>query len=330
MKRMKRSLLFLLIFFGSICVFAQQRPQYSQYMVNQFVLNPALAGTEEFIDLKAGFRYQWLGMSSAPVSYYLSGHMPLGRPQKSSFGKHKNQKSGWHGLGAYLYNDITGPIRHTAGYLAYAYNLPLSKNVRMSLGANAGIQRFGLNGNDFILKDENDLVLNGVKSTVIPDAGTWLYGKTWYYGLAVHQLLQNELVFNGVREIGGPNGSKGMSKLNNHYFMTAGYFYKFKHDYAIVPSVMIKYVNPAPVSIDISAKFVFKDDIFWFGASYRGLDSFTGIIGTTLFNGTMPISYSYDLSHSELIKYNTGSHEVVIGYRIPPNPRVPCPNKFWN
>lgn len=327
---MKRNFLLLGIFFIAIGAFGQQKPQFSQYMVNQFILNPAVAGTEDYADLKAGFRYQWAGMEGSPITYYLSGHAALGKPQSSRFGKPKKQSNGWHGVGAYLYNDITGPIRHTGGYLAYAYNIGITKNLRVSLGANVGIQRFALNGNDFILKDEKDEVLNGVKSTVIPDLniGTWIYSKRFYYGLAVQQLLQNDLTFQGVNEI--KNAGKLGSKLNNHYFTTAGFYIPVNYDYAIVPSVMVKYVHPAPVSVDLSAKFIYKKDLLWFGVSYRALDSFTGIIGTTLLDGRMPVSYSFDLTHSELIRYNSGSHEIVVGYKIPQNPKIPCPSKFWN
>lgn len=314
--------------------FSQQRPQFSQYMVNQFVLNPAVAGTEDYVDIKAGYRYQWLGMSGSPITYYISAHTPVGKQFNNRFGRHKKQSNGWHGLGAYIYNDITGPLKHSGAYAAYAYNLGITKDLRISVGAYFGFQRVAINGNQFILHDEQDQVLNGVKSTIVPDLNlaTWIYNKHFYYGLSIQQMLNNRLNFGGYYTAIGSNNGKiqAPSRLNYHYFMTAGFKIPFAYDYTFVPSIMVKYVRPAPLSVDLNAKFGYKNELFWFGFSYRVMDSFIGMIGTTLLNGRLPVSYSFDLTHSALIRYNYGSHEIIVGYRIPPKPKVPCPAKFWN
>jgi type IX secretion system PorP/SprF family membrane protein len=321
----KFTLFFFLIVSNGIL--AQQRPQYSQYMVNQFALNPAVAGQEEFTDIKAGYRNQWLGgfKGDGPVSYYLTAHTALGRPMTTAYGNHRHMAKGWHGLGVNIYNDITGPTRRTGAYLAYSYCLPVTPKYRLSIGAFLGAQQFSVNGNQFVLVDETDQVLNGVHSTIVPDLilGTWFYSKRLYVGIAAHQITQRGLDFKDA-VVDNPDPSK----LNAHYFLTAGYNIPISH-FSIVPSIMVKYVTPAPVSIDLSAKIVYKEGLFWWGASYRNLDSFTLIVGTTILDGRMPISYSYDLSVSKLIKYNTGSHEIVVGYKIPLPHRTICASNFW-
>ena len=79
----KISYLFLIVF-ASIQVKAQQLPQYSNYMINDYVLNPAVAGNNNYFEGKSDNRYQWIGITDAPRTYMLSVHGP-----------HKNQKMGF-------------------------------------------------------------------------------------------------------------------------------------------------------------------------------------------------------------------------------------------
>lgn len=63
----------LLPFLGT----AQQRPYYTQYILNNFLINPALAGIENYWDVKTSHRIQWQGIQDAPVTTYLTFHGPL-------------------------------------------------------------------------------------------------------------------------------------------------------------------------------------------------------------------------------------------------------------
>ncbi|HEX4850124.1 MAG TPA: type IX secretion system membrane protein PorP/SprF, partial [Puia sp.] len=46
-------------------VSAQQQPYYTQYILNNFILNPALAGIENYWDCKVSYRNQWVGLNGA-------------------------------------------------------------------------------------------------------------------------------------------------------------------------------------------------------------------------------------------------------------------------
>ncbi|MGX8249340.1 type IX secretion system membrane protein PorP/SprF, partial [Escherichia coli] len=56
---------------------AQQRPYYTQYIMNNYIINPAVAGIENYWDVKASHRMQWVGLQDAPVTTYLTIHGPL-------------------------------------------------------------------------------------------------------------------------------------------------------------------------------------------------------------------------------------------------------------
>ena len=75
---MKKFLLFILII-GARAVSAQQLPQFTQYIFNNYLLNPAVTGIENYVDVKMGHRNQWTGLEGAPVTSYLSVNAPLGR-----------------------------------------------------------------------------------------------------------------------------------------------------------------------------------------------------------------------------------------------------------
>jgi len=309
---------------------AQQRPQYSQYMMNQFALNPAVAGTEDCLNLRAGYRNQWAGMEGAPKTFYLTANLPIGKPLRTPLGTSKFAHHNWHGLGAKVYNDIAGAIRKSGALMAYSYNLKLARHIRVSFGASFGFQQFSLNGKDFRLAQEQDELLNGKKSTIKPDAGIgiWLYNKNFYYGLSVQQLFGSPIEFNGLNE--PTNNIKDRGKLNNHFFTTAGVNLPISIDFDFIPSVMVKFVNPAPISVDLNGKINYKKGLLWVGASYRSFNSLVAMVGTTLLNGQLPIGYSFDLTYNDLMPYNYGTHEIVVGFRWPPAPKVPCPSSYWN
>ncbi|HRD40546.1 MAG TPA: type IX secretion system membrane protein PorP/SprF, partial [Bacteroidia bacterium] len=71
---------FIYILFGILLLAsanAQQLPQYTQYMLNEFAINPAVAGKEEFADVRSNNRYQWVGITDAPRTYMLTVHGPM-------------------------------------------------------------------------------------------------------------------------------------------------------------------------------------------------------------------------------------------------------------
>lgn len=299
--------------------FSQQRAQYSQYMVNSFTLNPAFAGSEDFIDIKMGYRTQWVGFDGAPKTYYLTAHGQIGKDHSQYHDHYAGEHSNWHGIGAYLFKDETGPLSRTAFNLAYSYHIPLTKQIKLSMGAFGGVKQYSLDANN--LTWGTTPIINpiiGGKSEPLPDLslGGLVYGDNYYFGISATQLLQNKLSLDGIE-------GESFGKLNNHYFITGGIVIPFNYDWYFAPSVMVKVVTPAPVSVDLNAKLRYKD-IIWGGLSYRSQDSFSAILGTTL-NEFFDVSYSYDITTSNLRKYNSGTHEIVLGLRLKYPTDVRCP-----
>ncbi|MFI5188558.1 MAG: type IX secretion system membrane protein PorP/SprF, partial [Chitinophagales bacterium] len=69
---MKRNFITILLLLLSVFVFAQQRPHYTQYILNNYILNPALSGIENYTDVKLSARDQWVGLNGAPETFYFT------------------------------------------------------------------------------------------------------------------------------------------------------------------------------------------------------------------------------------------------------------------
>ncbi len=284
-----------ILFFGllTFCGLAQQLPQYSQYMLNEMAINPAVAGKDDYADVRSNSRYQWVGITDAPRTYMLTAHGPI---------KGKNM-----GLGMNLYTDIVGPTRRTGISLAYAYHLKLKKDIHLSMGLSAGVLQWGIDGSKLTLHDDGDQsLLNTYQTTYVPDFGAGLYfhkKDRFYLGIAVPQLYQSPIALY--------SGSSKTSKLVSHFNINGAYKFDLGDDFKIEPSFLVKYEMPAPPKIDAGLRFIYKGQI-WIGGAYRHNDAFTALVGF-MYKNYLMIGYSYDYTTTNIKKYTSGTHELMLG-----------------
>jgi type IX secretion system PorP/SprF family membrane protein len=277
---------------------AQQLPHYSNYMLNDYPMNPAVGGSNPYFEGLSNNRYQWIGITDAPRTYMLSVNGPT-----------KNLKMGVGGL---LFTDIVGPTRRTGFYLSYAYHLKVAEKVKVSLGLSAGLLQFMVDGSKITLHDPHDNVISGgVQQTLIPDFGAGIYAystdKKWYVGASAPQLMQNKVKFYDY-------SFTGLSRLATHYYITAGYKFNLSSNFKIEPSTCVKFVQPAPVQFDLGLRAIYKDKI-WIGGAYRHLDAVSAMVGFIM-QENLTLAYSYDFTMTNIGKYSTGTHELMIGIKF--------------
>lgn len=292
---MKR-IIYILLFFFPLAISAQQLPHFSQYMINDYVLNPAIAGKNPYFLGMSANRYQWGGITDAPRTYMLSMHGPL---------KYEHM-----GLGAQLFTDNVGPTRRTGFYLSYAYHAPLTDKLKLSFGLSAGIVQFMIDGQKINLHDPGDLILvNALQSVLTPDfsAGMMLHNDRFWFGISCLQIQQNKLKFFDYM-------SNTTSVMNRHYYAMLGYRQPLGDDFVLEPSAIVKYVAPVPVQFDAGLRAIYKEKV-WLGASYRNRDAIAGYIGY-IFRENLQLGYAYDFTTTNLGNYNTGTHEIIIGVRF--------------
>lgn len=335
---MKNIFFILFLALLNLTALPQQKPQYTQYIFNNYLLNPAISGIENYIDVKAGYRNQWTGLEGAPVTSYFSIHAPIGKRDLSasptSFGGQENNplsrsyvpnyqaSSPHHGIGLFGVFDQAGPINWMDVNATYAYHLGISARTNLSFGIAAGISSVTIDRSKLIFNDErSDPVLtDNIRQQLKPDlaAGLWFYGPLYFVGLSGQQLLpQNS---------GKESSSTGLKQVP-HFFLTAGYKFFATEDIAAIPSVIVRKVRPASDAIDFNMKLSFRDR-FWLGGGYRNKDSFSALSGF-YFSNFVNLSYSYDFTISDLANTSKGTHEFVIGFLLDNTYKVICPQRNW-
>ena len=317
----------LLVFFAVLTgvAHAQQRPQYTQYVFNNYLLNPAVTGIENYTDVKAGHRSQWTGLNGAPITSYITINAPIGRnfieSNANSFsaggGKNPNSRlytqdymasAPHHGIGAMIVTDKAGPITQTNLAATYAYHLGVTDRLNLSVGVAAGFMRTALNTSEITLETALDpAISNGNNSQFKPDLGlgVWLYSSSYYLGISAQQVLPQQLYFTSQAAAISAN------KTVPHYFVTGGIKLFLSDDLTLMPSFLIKQIKPVPLTYDLNLKLAFQDK-FWIGGAYRHKDSFGALAGFYL-NSLLNVGYSYDITTSALNTVSRGTHELVIG-----------------
>lgn len=338
---MKKSLLIITVLISCMQVKAQQKPHYTQYIVNQYIINPAITGIENYIDIKASHRHQWVGIQDAPVTTYFSAHGPIGKtdfrttatsvqvpdenPRGTNYWEGYTAAAPHHGVGIQFMNDRTGPLNRMAAYVTYAYHMGLSAQTSLSAGFGAGVTNLSLDADklNFNIPVDPAVYTSGVINKVHPDvnAGLYLYSSSYFVGLSAQQIVPQKIDFsNGAIE-------KQEGKFVPHIFATAGYRIGLGDDFNMIPSVMVKYVNPLPAQLELNTKLQYRD-LVWAGVGARIKDGFTGLVGMNVAN-SLSVGYSYDYTTSRLNNYSKGTHEVLVGFIIGNRYGDTCPRNVW-
>lgn len=321
---------------------AQQRPYYTQYVLNNFILNPAVAGIENYTDVKLSHRNQWIGLNGAPVTTYFTIQGPLKkmdytRTSATGFnfsGENPRGKAYWQdytraeahpGIGLTVSNDRTGPLNRFSAYGTYAYHIGVTAQTSISAGISFGFQNMTLNTSKLNFETPTDASVagNGYLNRLSPDvsAGIWMYSANYFVGVSGQQIVPTRLRWteDTVKLVGG--------KLLPHLFFIAGYKLYIDDDFTLMPSMLIKYISPAPVSWDINAKVQYRD-LLWGGASYRHNDGFAAMVGINVSN-TFNVGYSYDITTTRLNTVSKGTHEILLGFLLGNRYGDWCPRNLW-
>lgn len=271
---------------------AQQDPLYSQYMFNTLAFNPGYAGSAGVFTTMALSRHQWVGLEGAPTTQTLLAHSPLRAANMA--------------LGMSLINDKVGPTRQTSFYADYAYRIRTGGEAQLAFGLKGGVNMYQADLAGLTSVDPDAANVN-ISSKALPNFGFGLFwhAERYYLGLSAPKLLENTV------EQAGSSGVVTVTQAR-HYFMLGGYVFDVGPDLKAKPSFMLRMVEGAPLSLDLSANFLLRDRI-WFGAMYRVGNS-VGALGQYQINDQFRVGYAFDLTTTQLGAYNAGTHEIMLSY----------------
>lgn len=303
MKGIIKIALFICLGFSSLLK-GQQQSVYTNYLLNNYAYNPAVAGAKPYTQANIYYRDQWTGFEGAPKTYLLSLYGPV-------------KKAKGVALGGMVVSDKAGLITTNTGYLTFAYHVKVSKKLKFGLGLSGGMKQYTVRLYDVRAYDKGDQYLEGsstLNANVFDaNAGLYFYGERFFLGLSSMNMLNNKITWKD------PKG-----KLVPHYYGVIGYNIKLNKDFALQPSVMFKYL-PIPKNpglgkraeigqLDYTMKLSFKNMI-WIGGNYRTDDAVSCMLGVTVIK-KLNIAYAYDYSLSSIKKYNQGSHEICLNYNF--------------
>ena len=343
---MRKWLLFPVLVLMMMSVAAQQKPVYTQYVLNNYIINPAITGIENYTDVKASYRNQWTGINGAPVTTYLSIQGPIGKkdlrtnatsfeipgenPRGHAYMEDYTAAAPHHGLGGIIMSDKTGYLNRWSGYITYAYHKGLNARTTLSAGFLAGVTSVSLDASKIVWgslnQDDPAIGYNsGEISKIKPEigAGLWLYGADYFVGLSVLNIVPGKARFVA-------DSSRYGSNFVPQYFITAGKKIFLSDDVSLLPSVMIQYIKPFPIQVYTNAKLQYQDKC-WIGSSYRfgdQLGGFAAMAGINVSN-TFNVGYSYDVSTSALSTYSRNTNEIIIGFLLGNRYGDTCPRNVW-
>lgn len=292
---------------------AQQLSQISQYMVNDFVYNPAIAGAKEEVVIVSNLRRQWMGYKNAPVTQTIFAHGYTGKTL---------------GLGVSFYNDVAGPTRRTGLNVSMAKHISINDNTSLSLGLAGLLFQYYIDPEKLQFDEANDPVVDNFDNSVLtPDAnfGTYLYSDVYYIGFSIMHLTQNKVNMFDIEQL-------NENQVKRQYILTLEYDFTVSDDITFEPSFLAKYVNGAPPQVDITLKGHYDfshgsgyrprrareattNKNLWLGVSYRTTDAVVGILGINydLFH----FSYSYDfLVAKDIQDFASSTHEFTLGLSL--------------
>jgi type IX secretion system PorP/SprF family membrane protein len=316
---------FLRIFFvlSINLVVAQQMPQYSQYLRNQFMVNPGAAGIYNFTDITVSGRMQWVGFENAPLTSYASFTKVFGKEKiiynpsfRTGSGPVKNPDLNTgkfkQAIGGQLFVDQYGAFQKLNIAGTYSIHIPITKNVNLSFGAKIGYNNNSFNRNKAVtLNQTTDQLYQEFSNTNLSrnimsiGSGLYLYSNKFFLGISADNLTRDFITL-----------GSGLVNFDTkiHSNVIGGYKFKLNENLTLTPSFLIQYMQPAPVSAAATMQLEFKERL-WCGLSYRNKDAVIGMLGMNISN-RFKLGYSYDFSVSKINTVATGGHEIILGIML--------------
>lgn len=299
LKLLKKSLYCSFLFWGGTLI-AQQDSQYTQYMYNPIIINPAYAGSRGVMSIFGLYRAQWVGLDGAPKTGAASIHTPISDTNV--------------GIGLSFVNDRIGPSDETNIAVDISYTVPVSERYKLAFGVKAIANLLNVDYTKLNIYNPSDpRFQSNVDNKFSPNIGTgaYLYSDNTYIGLSAPALLQTKH-FDETADYN--TSSSFVAKEQIHYYLMGGHVFDLAYNLKFKPSALVKMTQGAPLQVDLSANFLFSEK-FTAGVAYRWDAAVSALVGFQVTDGLF-IGYAYDAETTRLANYNSGSHEVFLRFEL--------------
>lgn len=317
--------LYIIIFLAACTLqaYAQVDRLPVQYFLVPSLINPALSGKNDFIDLKAGYRQKMIGIDDNPATFFFNGEKTY-FPQGGWADRLRRRMAQWDGRQS---TEITGLVRIGVGALALrseqgafqhlhtgfntAVHVPITSSSYLSLGISPRILNNRVDLSDIIVRDAatdqayQSLLLNGTSNTYFNlNAGLSFHSNQFMIAYGMDRLA-SALV--------SGNEDLNINEEIEHHFM-GNYSLALNPTMELIPTAYARITGGFPVFYDAGLRWRYKRNL-WTGLSYRSNETLVGSLGFTTNNGIV-FGYSYQHRSWGLDDFNNGSHELVLGLGI--------------
>lgn len=305
--KMMKKTFFVIVFFCTVAIYAQQEPQYTQYMYNTTIVNPAYAGSNGNIKLFGLYRAQWVGLEGAPTTANFSMHKPIEGTKM--------------GFGVSVLNDKIGPSDETQLAVDLSYTLFLNKDNRLAFGVKTSGNILNIDYSKISEYNPGEnMVNNNISNRFSPNLGLGLfyYNDNSYLGLSIPMILDakryDDVVSSSVNQ-------------RYHLYLMGGKVFDLNYDLKFKPAFVVKSTDGTPLQLDLTANMLYNNK-FSFGMSYRWNIAVSAMAGFQI-NDNLFLGYGYDRETSRLTKIVSGSHELFLVFDIFRNKsRIDTPRYF--
>lgn len=284
---------------------AQQERQFTQFMYNKLIINPAFAGSNTATTISGIYRQQWIGFQGAPITQLISANIPLMEQRV--------------GLGLNLSHSGIGISNMWSVSAQYAYRIPVGAGY-LSGGLEGSLRYYTVNYNDPGLHSDIDLnadlaVLQDNVSKLVPNVGLGLYyaDQSFFVGISAPRVLSSSIDFDEQLLV---------SREVLHLYLMAGYSIAIADEIFLTPQLIAKFAKNSPLSLDVNTMVDFGGR-FNAGVSYRtgGIRNINGesidVLAGFKIKSALYLGLSYDIQISQLSRFNSGSVELMMRYSLP-------------
>jgi len=299
-----KNIYFTIALLGIVCfgMHAQQDAQFTQYMYNTLAVNPAYAGSRGVFSIAALHRSQWIGLDGAPTTQTLNFNTPV---------------SERIGIGLSIVNDEIGNGTNQDTYFdgTVSYTIPTSENGKLSFGLKAGGQLFTIDFNRLrnFQAAGTTVAPPNIDNRFTPNFGAGIYYHTdrFYTGVSVPNFFETE----HFDQSGLTDGNLIGTERRNLYLIS-GFVTDLSYDWKLKPAVLFKAVQGAPLQVDLSANFLYREKLS-LGGAYRWSAAWSALLGYQLSEQFL-VGIAYDRETTDLgnTAFNDGSFEIFLRYEF--------------
>ncbi len=288
---------------------AQADAQFTQHYEVPSLYNPAAIGQTDFLRLRGAGRLQWVGIDGAPQTFLLTADMPFKLLEKRfGAGLVMQQES----IGLYKSLNLSGQL----GFKMKKWGGELTAAIQFGLFQQnfKGSEVYLPDGDDYHQGTDDAIPTSDLTGNAL-DLGFGLsYAKpNWQVGLSVTHLMAPTITMS--TEQGGSDSGENIYEFcaDRTFYFTGSCNIPVKNTlFEIIPSLLVK-TDLTFTTGELMARARYNKFLS-FGVGYRWDDAVIATVAAELKN--FYIGYSFDYATTELRSASSGSHEVVVGYKL--------------